>query len=1731
MLQSALRCAVTALIVITSVWPSPASPQTGPETKRCLTREQLLTEPLFSACPPLVDEASVSDESFISKLYLYRGYDSYALRWQGPSYFQQNDYTWNPETGAYEGICGSQFCELYPPSWVQQEHWPFLVGTLLAEDVGSWTYSELRNGEVFQSRNFEVRELELSALSGGQQMGLVGENLPQPLVLQLESFEGVGIEDEVIGWDISGPGGAKGAAVYGIGSGSETNTDGIDTATVRLGSKPGVYTVTLNNRRITQESWPSFSFTAIDDIDDTDPVDEHPETEEGVGGNHGQQCDRVGNPITLSVGNKFQREVDLEAAGLSPIEFIRYHNSLGFLSRSFNNYWTHSYDRYLELPADPQQEPVKVVRPDGRKVNFFWTGSGFEPHPGVYSSLEQTADGWRYTDEELTVETFDADGLLLEITGLSGMRQIAVHDSGGRLVRIESSLGDGLDFDYDRSDRLASVTDSAGRRWAYRYDTLGRLAFVDRPDGTTREYHYEDLRHAYALTGITLEDGNRYATYAYDELGRAIGSWHAGDIDRVDVQYEDDGSRVVVDPLGNATVYETSIENKRGFLDAISGPVCSQGCGETETQYDYDADGNIIRKTTDGIITEYGAFDDKGQPGFIVRAAGTPEEKRIDYKYDPGLRNRITQMTEPSVYPGASKITHRTYDVAGNLVEESITGFDPSGGPVSRTTSWTFEGPYGQVSSMDGPRTDVADVTTYEYYPDTMAEGPNRARLRAIVDPNGIRIRDGINYSPTGRILSERRPNGVMLQYDYEPGSDRIASLTTTGGPLFNRTQWTYYPTGEVERIAVEDEAGEQTVTRFYYDEARRLTRVEAGLGGDSRQGPDLRVSYTLDPVGNVIGEEHWSKDGALNQVLIQRLFDAYGHLDQITQGGVTEDFDYSPDGTLAARTDGNLNTTRYDYDAFKRLISTEQFGQVTTLREYGTHGNATALTDPEGHTTRYRYDDLGNRLQLDSPDTGLSGYEYDEAGRVMGQVDAMGQHSHLAYDPGGRLTSVDREGLADDVQYRYDDCPNGEGRLCGASVGWGHATAYAWNGLGEIATVTTAAGQLGYTHGPQGSLTSIRYPSGREVHFNRDAADLIRQIRLLTPGQGESILLDEIRYSPMGRPIAWRFANGLETHIQLDARSRVQDIDVQGALSWQAAGYDGNGNLLGLLRDGSTATFGYDRLNRLVTADLTGLSLGFTYDDNGNRLSLNTNGIAEDASYVTGTNRLAAFGDRQYGHDLNGNTTSILRGTSPSLDLLYTRHNRLSEMVDTGSSQDLATYRYDALGQRVEKTSGGETQKFLYGLNGELLAVLNGSSVVRHEYVYLGGQVVADLGPGSETPPGPPAEEVIIDTDQAEVFGANWRSKRSDLAVGGSYLQNRKLDGRGIYWYLDETGSSGAYDIYVRWLNPEGDGYATRYGVDVLNTAQTAYQSTDVVVSHDEVQQGDWVLLGNFEIQPRNENWRQRVTLTGFDNWTGSAGTFLEADAIRLVPTFIQEESSTVHFIHGDHLGTPQAVTDLSGQVVWRASYLPFGQATIEDDVDGDGVPYELNLRFPGQYYDEESGLDYNYFRTYDPETGRYLESDPIGLAGGLNTYAYVAANPVTGADPLGLFQMCHRDLLLPIPYARHCYARFEDGTTSSFTDKGVGPDGDPDNPDTVCTHSRDTEKNQCIERAMQQCAATNYDFIRFNCCHCVEQALKECGASIPVTDWPNWPINPGPQPGEPGYTPYPVYDPTLGG
>ncbi|MDR1275482.1 MAG: hypothetical protein LBL72_03750 [Candidatus Accumulibacter sp.] len=118
------------------------------------------------------------------------------------------------------------------------------------------------------------------------------------------------------------------------------------------------------------------------------------------------------------------------------------------------------------------------------------------------------------------------------------------------------------------------------------------------------------------------------------------------------------------------------------------------------------------------------------------------------------------------------------------------------------------------------------------------------------------------------------------------------------------------------------------------------------------------------------------------------------------------------------------------------------------------------------------------------------------------------------------------------------------------------------------------------------------------------------------------------------------------------------------------------------------------------------------------------------------------------------------------------------------------------------------------------------------------------------------------------------------------------------------------------------------------------------------------------------------------------------------------QAQATEIFYLHADHLNTPRLITDTQNQPVWQNTPLsePFGTSAPDEDPGSTGTPFTFNLRFPGQYYDQETGTHYNYYRDhYFPGLGRYGQSDPIGLAGGINTYAYVSGNPISLIDLLG--------------------------------------------------------------------------------------------------------------------------------
>ncbi|MGD8843270.1 MAG: RHS repeat-associated core domain-containing protein [Gammaproteobacteria bacterium] len=1244
-------------------------------------------------------------------------------------------------------------------------------------------------------------------------------------------------------------------------------------------------------------------------------------------------------------------------------------------------------------------------RANGYAEKFTFGGNSWVGEPESDFTLAETAGEFTLHLADNSQERYNAAGQLLEIITVDGRSQTLSYDGDNRLGTVTADNGETLEFTYTADDLVETITHRpSNRTWTYTYSgtVFRNLDQVQNPDGTTRQYHYENATFPYLLTGITDERNVRYATFEYDDQRRATATYHADNAERVDIAYDTASTRTLTNSRGDTTEYSITTLNGVDLVTGITGPGCVT-CGPGNITRTFDpATNDLLSKTENGLTTEYGDYDGKGQYGFMLEAVGTAEERRTDYTYDPRFFNKITSIAEASVNPGGSKGTTYTYDDFGNRTSETVTGFAPDGQggfvPVTRTTTWQYNGPFHQLSMVDGPRTDIDDHTQYRYYADDPLEGNNRARLKEVEDANGVLVRSNIQYSDTGKVLSELRSNGLVLMYGYAPGNDRLIALTqldiATGQS--RTTAWTYLVTGEVETITTGYGSLATTTLTFGYDDARRLTRITDGLGN--------YIEYALDTEDNRIGEAAHDGGGVLKRQLDQT-FDLYNRLDTSAQANETRDLNFAPDGTLDVETDGNSVVTDYSYDTLRRLTQTTRdlggsdpsTADATTRYGYDVAARLTSVTDPIDGTTTYAYDDLGNLVSGTSPDTGATTYQYDAAGNLIQKTTAVGSADQqvftYTYDALNRLTALDAPGTDGDIAYTYDSCANGVGRLCSATQN-GVVADYAYNAIGDV----IAHQGVGYAYDAAGRVQTITYPSGAELVYQYDAAGQVSRVELNADGS-TAVLADAIQYEPFGPVRQLNYGNGLSLSQALDSAYRLTDIAAGPALSLAGAQYDANGNLIQRTDDATLTSWDYDALNRLELADGLFGSRDYAYDRNGNRTQLVADGQSTAYSYEPVSNRLQSETGWSYTRDAHGNTLEQLAADGTGRLYGYDSHNRLSQASERtivgweGKGQNrtpilgdtaLASYIYNGLGQRTGKTLADGTEiHYRYSSDGQLLAELDAGGNPLKEYLYLNGQPLAVRA--NTVIPGGAGTETVVDNDTPGTSATgSWTVKTSNKDYGADY--RLAAGGTGSSYRWTPSLSAGTYAVYVWWVSHNSHSDSVPYTL-VHNGQSEQY------TQNQRTNGGQWVLLGTYDFAGDGTEYLE----------VSDANGKASADAVKFVEQLPPTLQAETLYVHNDHLGTPRALTDEAGTTVWRAEYDPFGEATVDEDPDGDGVLVAFSGRFPGQYYDQETGLHYNYLRYYDPATGRYITSDPIGLNGGLNTYLYGDANPLRYIDPTG--------------------------------------------------------------------------------------------------------------------------------
>lgn len=612
--------------------------------------------------------------------------------------------------------------------------------------------------------------------------------------------------------------------------------------------------------------------------------------------NGGKSCPRVANPINPAVGNKYEIETDYRGDGTQYFELTRAYNRNFVYRSSLGNGWMHNYERSLVPLKDGT---VAVSRADG-KVFIFTPSTGGYVAQGTDDILRPTSDGWQYFASNDEIDIFNGAGRLVAVISPQGTAHYLSYDQPAMGAIFLTAVGDmfGRTLSFQRSvlGLLNSVTTPGGRVIQYQQlftRNKKNLEGAAYPDGTLRRYHYENTKYTHALTGITDEKGIRYATWQYDIKGRAISSIHHGNVDGYQLSYGTD-STVVTDPLGTRRTYGFQTINGRVKNTAISQPA-GAGCGAASSNIAYDGNGNVATRTDfNGNVTHYSYDLARNLETQRIEAHGRPEARTVSTQWHGYWRlpNRIAEPRKITTYvyngdfadgtvvtcaPEYAVVPSRlggTRPIAVQCrkTEQATTDADGSQGfaaapsGAARTWSYTYN-EYGRMLSADGPRTDVADITTYAYYAAADPDSGKRGNLASIADALG-QTTQFLAYDGDGRLLRMIDPAGTVTELAYDPRG-RIVSRTVGD----ETTSYSYDAVGQLIGIFMPD----GTSIAYSYDGAHRLVAVADGAGN--------RIEYILDAAGNRIRENVRDAQGALVKTL-GRAYDALGRLQTLTGVG-----------------------------------------------------------------------------------------------------------------------------------------------------------------------------------------------------------------------------------------------------------------------------------------------------------------------------------------------------------------------------------------------------------------------------------------------------------------------------------------------------------------------------------------------------------------------------------------------------------------------------------------------------------------------------------------------------------------------------------------------------------------------------------------------------------------------------------------------------------------------------
>jgi YD repeat-containing protein len=635
-----------------------------------------------------------------------------------------------------------------------------------------------------------------------------------------------------------------------------------------------------------------------------------------------------------------------------------------------------------------------------------------------------------------------------------------------------------------------------------------------------------------------------------------------------------------------------------------------------------------------------------------------------------------------------SKSAQATSDANG------AQGFSATLIGTARASAFTYNAT-GRVLTVDWPRTDVSDVTTYTYDTDGNV---------ATITNAASHVTSITSYNDHGQPLTIVDPNGVSTTMVYD-ARQRLTSRTTGA----ETTSYDYDHAGQLVKVTLPD----GSYLTYTYDAAHRLTELSDNLGN--------RITYTLDAMGNRTAEQVRDPSDNLAQTRsreyssLNRLFHELGAQSQKTE------YAYDNQGNVTSVKDPLDKVTASEYDALNRLKQVTDPGLGVTQYGYNGLDALTSVSDPRSLITGYTVDGLGNLTQQQSPDTGTTTNTYDSAGNLLTQTDAKEQVTTYVYDALNRVALITFDD-GSKQQYIYDTATNGIGRLASITEldpanQQANQTSYAYDSHGRVLSISAAhAGviyNLGYSYDSSGRLSGLTYPSGRIVAYGFDALGRVNQVST-TKASTTQMVVQNVQYHPFGGVKGYTLGNGQVYARSIDLDGRIASYTL-GSKTF-AIGYD-LASRIAMISDLDVVvnmnTYGYDALDRLVSATTPGVPYAYGYDAVGNRTSKTVSAVIEPYTYSGTSNRITTVGARTFSFDPNGSTIADGNNT-------YAYDSR-GRMMQATSVLGATNYKVNALGQRMRKTNSLTDTLFHYDINGRLIAESDPGGGVTREIFYLG--------------------------------------------------------------------------------------------------------------------------------------------------------------------------------------------------------------------------------------------------------------------------------------------------------------------------------------------------------------------------------------------------------------------------